>query len=966
MILAGPEKPRVKIPVATYRLQFNKSLTFDRARSLVPYVAALGVTDCYASPIFKARSGSEHGYDVVDHRSLNPELGNTAAFRRFSSSLKRHKIGLILDVVPNHMSIDASQNPWWNDVLENGSSSAYASYFDIDWKPPKAELENKILLPELGDQFGRELERKKIQITYENGGFFVCYGTNRYPVAPRSWSLILDMVLLNLPDKVRGEKEAMLETKSIRTAISYLPGPTEGNAEKIEEWYREKEIISRRFGKLLDNSSHVQKALHRALVALNGDPSNPRSFDQLEILLQEQVYRLCHWKVASDEINYRRFFDVNHLAAIRIEDPKVFEAVHSLLFPMIREGVVSGLRIDHVDGLLDPYQYLKDLQTRCRELTEGKDGVYVVVEKILLGDERGKSTWDMQGTTGYDFLNDLNGIFVARKNRETFVSLYSRFTGLYRETGDLAASCKRLILHVSMASELHVLAVLLDEISEQHRWSRDFTFESLRFALREVIAHFPVYRTYVQPENGGAGAEDRVRIIAAVLEAKLQNPATSDSIFDFVADVLLLRDPEGLSVEQISVRRTFVLRFQQLTGPVMAKAIEDTAFYRYFPLASLNEVGGSLSSFGETIEAFHARNLERQRRFPGALLATTTHDTKRSEDVRARLNVLSEIPVKWYRSILRWSSVNKSKKAVINRYPTPDANEEYFLYQTLVGTWPLGRMSLEAHGEYVKRIENYMIKAMREAKIHTSWISPNEEYEKGVCLFVSSILEFSQDNKFLDDFLEFQKEIARAGLNNSLAQLVLKLTSPGVPDFYQGTELWNFTLVDPDNRQPVDYERIKLIVDEIKAGIKTGRLALATRLMENNEEGGIKLYLLLAGLECRNRHQDLFQTGEYTPLEVEGPLKDHICAFARTAGDRMVITVVQRFLTTLEADSSSPERKNEGGPTILKLKGVLRSQMLRDVFTGKEIQPAVDETGIEIPLTELLRTLPVALLEQMS
>ncbi len=955
------KKPPRIVPTSTYRLQFNRHFTFDQARSLLDYFEDLGVGACYTSPVFKSKSGSEHGYDVVDHQTLNAELGGESGFRRFAESAKRRKIGVVLDVVPNHMYIGESANPWWNDVLENGSSSPYASCFDIDWHPPKAELANKILLPELGDQYGRELENKRIQIAYGDGAFQAKYFGNSYPIAPRSFSLIVDMIIERTKNLLSENDSDMLELQSIRTAIHYLPSRNETDPEKIKERYREKEIIGKRLIKLLGSSSTIARAMESALKDLNGVVGNPRSFDNLEVLLNDQVYRLCHWKVAADEINYRRFFDVNSLAAIRIEEPQVFDQVHSLLFKLIQEGLVSGLRVDHVDGLLDPLQYLEDLQQKSRLALANDEEFFVVVEKILMDKERLRNDWRAEGTTGYDFLNLVNGIFVERSNKRRFVDLYSRFSGLSRRIEDVYASCKKLIMSVSMSSELMVLSSRLDRISEQHRWSRDFTFESLRSSLREVIAHFPAYRSYIRRVQTEPDPEDQQFIMTAIQRARRKNPATSASVFDFIQDVLLLKDPEGLTDEQVEDRRRFVLHFQQITGPVTAKGIEDTAFYRYFPLASLDEVGGDPDVFGKAVEEFHTQNQQRQRDWPNALLATTTHDTKRSEDARARINVLSEIPTKWYRSLLRWRALNETKKVVVNGYPTPDANEEYLFYQTLLATWPFAAMDLVSHQRYKERISHYMLKALKEAKVHTSWINPNQKYEEALIQFIDETLKLSPDNQFLKDFIAFQKPIAQAGMLNSLAQLVLKMTSPGVPDFYQGTETWNFTLVDPDNRQTVDYKTTREWLAQIRRDEQKDPVELAARLIANMEDGRIKLFVTAKGLDYRKREPALFLTGSYGPLKVEGPRANNVCAFARVLDGKMCVSIVTRFHLSLNLEQPASHRIEEWRDTDVIFDAPPAPFM--NIFTSQKINAALKNGAWRLSLADILGTMSVAILE---
>jgi len=868
------------IPASTYRWQLNHQFTFQDAVPLVEYLEELGISDCYASPLAMARPGSLHGYDVTDGSRLNPELGTREDLDHWAEQLRRHGMGLILDVVPNHMCVADSSNAWWWDVLENGPSSRFAQFFDIDWRPPKEELADKVLLPVLGDQYGRVLENQEIRIVHREGTFYVAYEQMLLPLAPRTRSLI-----------------------------------------------------------------------GAAFQEINGRRGDPRSFDKLERLLAGQFYRLSFWRVAADEINYRRFFDINDLAAIRVEDPVVFAAAHALVFELVRQGVVSGLRVDHPDGLLYPEQYFQDLQQAC-----GADRqLFLVAEKIVVGDETLRPTWAIHGTTGYGFLNFLNGVFVDSSKRRAFRRLYQSFTGWSQAYDDLVYESKKLILQVSMSSELNVLARKLDRISEQHRWSRDFTLESLRDALREVLACFPVYRTYIRSHQTQVDPEDRRHIVAAVRQARRRNPAMSGSVFEFLQSVLLLEDPEGLNEEQGEERRLFVMRFQQFSGPIMAKGVEDTAYYRYYPLASLNEVGGDPEQFGVSVHFFHRKNLIRQTSWPHALLATSTHDSKRSEDVRARLNVLSEIPVQWQGAIRRWRQMNRSRKGTVAGLEVPSANEEYLLYQTLLGTWPLRPMNAEEHGDYAGRIQAYLEKALREAKVHSSWISPNTEYEEAVRGFVAAVLDPSPDNRFRVDFCQFQAAIARAGMWNSLSQVLLKIASPGVPDFYQGTEIWDFSLVDPDNRRPVDYILRRCLLAKLRPQGEESATALVERLMSDPTDGAIKLYVTSRALRFRRDHRNLFAQGRYMPVRPAGERSNHVIAFARKLGTESAIAVAGRFFLNL-GDS--------WGDSVLLLPRELSGRSFQDVFTGRTVEVETHDGNRALPLAQVFSGLTVALLSE--
>jgi (1->4)-alpha-D-glucan 1-alpha-D-glucosylmutase len=979
-----------RTPVATYRLQFNKDFTFAEARELVAYLAALGVSDVYSAPILKARPGSLHGYDIVDHARINPELGTEEEFVAFARELRGRGMGLLMDVVPNHMCIAGSDNRWWLDLLENGPSSPYARFFDVDWHPPNQNLQDKVLLPILGEQYGRVLENQEIKLSYRGGAFFVNYYETQLPIAPRTMTHILNLALQSVKQHLPDTHADVLELESIITALTHLPPRTETDPAQVRERRREKEVIKRRLANLVKETGEVRRAVHEALLVLNGIKGQPQSFDRLEQLLSEQAYRLSYWRVAADEINYRRFFDINELAAVRVEERPVFTAVHEIVLRLMKQGLVTGLRIDHVDGLHNPEKYLTDVQReaaaaegRARSLAAvagaGVDATttaaparsqppcYIVVEKILGHDEELRREWPVHGTTGYDFMNLLNGVFVEQRNAQPFRDLYAEFTGARVNFGDLLYQSKKLVLRVAMSSELQVLARRLDRISEQHRWSRDFTFNSLHDALSELIACFPVYRTYIRRRHTSVSAADRLHITTAVRAAKRRNPALSASIFDFIASLLLLDDPKGLTTAERAERRDFVLRFQQLTSPVMAKGLEDTAFYRYYPLASLNEVGGEPDSFGVSVADFHQRNQARQATWPHTLAATATHDTKRSEDVRARINALSEMPEVWQRTIARWRELNRTQKVTHDGAAVPDANEEYLLYQTLVGSWPLRPMNADEHAAYVARIQAYMFKALKEAKLHTSWVNPDEDYERAVREFIQMVLRPDATNQFLFDFIEFQQTTARAGMLNSLAQTLLKITAPGVPDFYQGTELWHFCLVDPDNRRPVDYDQRRALLATLPQDARADTSALLDEMLREPADGRIKLFITQRALSFRQAHSEIFSAGDYLPLAARGARAEHVLAFARKHGEQEVLALAARFFVGLGVTRAPSLALSPTlwADTVLPLDAQFGATRYRDVFTGREFT-AHDRPGEQaLRLADVLSPLPVALLERV-
>jgi (1->4)-alpha-D-glucan 1-alpha-D-glucosylmutase len=934
------------VPTATYRIQFNRDFPFGRATALVGYLEALGVSHIYASPVFRARPGSVHGYDVLDHSEVNPELGGEEALRALASALASRGMGLVLDLVPNHMCISSAENRGWADVLENGPSSPFASFFDIDWNPPKEDLRDKVLLPLLGDQYGRVLENGEIRVERDGGSFVARYYEHLLPLAPKSWTVILEPVRERFETERAADDPDRVELESILTAISHLPPRSERDASRVQERQREKEVIKRRLGELLDSSPALREAVDTSLADLNGRRGDPQSFDRLERLLADQGYRLSHWRVATDEINYRRFFDVNDLAAVRVEDPGVFEALHALPLRLAREGVVSGFRIDHVDGLLDPADYLRRLPP----------DVYVVVEKILLGDERLRAGWATQGTTGYDFLSAAGAVLVDPGSRAALAEAYARFTGAYPRFSDVVYECKKLVMEVSLSSELTVLARRLDRISEQHRYSRDFTLSSQQEALAEVIATFPVYRSYIRGD-GEIDPEDRRNIRIALRFARRRNPAMDNSLFHFIGSVLLLEHPEGIDEAARAERLDFAVRFQQLTGPVMAKGLEDTASYRFHPLASLNEVGGEPEMRANVLERFHAANAERGRLWPRAMIATSTHDTKRDEDVRARISVLSEVPERWGDALERWREMNRGHETTVDEAEAPDANAQYLLYQTLVGAWPPGLGASQPRGNFVERIQEYMGKATREAKVHTSWVSPNEAYEQALRDFVAAALDPGPDNPFPADLLRFLGVVLRPGLLNAVAQVVLKTASPGVPDFYQGTELPEFRLVDPDNRRPVDFDRRRLLLDELRREADSDAPSLAARLLAATD-GRLKLWVTSRALGLRRSRAALFEQGEYEPVAAAGPREQETVGFVRTHEGRAVIAVVGRFFTRLP---DPPTGKEAWGSTLLKLPAS-SAETWRDVIVGHQVKATAGQEP-RLPLAEVFRHLPVALLE---
>jgi (1->4)-alpha-D-glucan 1-alpha-D-glucosylmutase len=1010
---------RRTLPESTYRLQFKSDLTFRDAARITPYLAELGITHCYASPYLKARPGSGHGYDIVDHRKLNPELGNEDDYNAWVDTLRQHGMSHILDVVPNHMGIAGNENEWWNDVLENGPSSPYASYFDIDWNSgTRPELVGRVLLPVLGAPYGEVLESQQLKLEFTGGAFAISYFEHRFPIAPRTYASVLGRRLDELEKKLPADDPAVLEFQSILTSIKHLPDRMETDPALVAERMREKEVVKRRLAALVQDNAAVREHLESLVAEFNGRPGEPKSFDLLDDLIAAQAYRLSFWRVAADEINYRRFFDINELAAISAERDEVFLATHGLVLKLLAEGTIAGARIDHVDGLYDPRQYLERLQLYFvlavarqvydtesafrsfdwsavegplrEQIADAIDAaatrrgdlpLYVVVEKILGADERLADDWATHGTSGYDFLNQLNGLFVAPA-RDDFTRLYHAFIADDPAFPEVVYRSKRLVLQSAMSSELHVLGLQLDRIAQKHRWSRDFTLNSLRLALREVIACFPVYRSYIADD--GVHESDKKCILRAVRSARNRNPAVSASLFNFVRDTLLQKPPQpgGADDAYHADQRRFAGKFQQVTSPVIAKGIEDTAFYQFNRLLSLNEVGGDPDRFGVAPTSLHKLFAERRERWPRALSTTATHDTKRGEDLRARLNVLSEVPTEWREAVSRWREMNRPHHVPVDELEVPDANEEYFLYQTLVGTWlpeavrgpwPVVRSqnpnrqsevvpyhsATADHGlrttDFVQRIQDYMHKALHEAKVHSSWINPDPAYDDAVKQFVASVLDPEKSQAFLEDLTAFVQRVAHYGYLNSLSQALVKLTAPGVPDTYQGTELWDFSLVDPDNRRPVDYDLRSHMLDELK--LRAGDPELCRELLASMDDGRVKLYLMWRALQARKAHPGLFSEGEYLPLEVSGAQAEHVFAFARRHGDHAALVVVPRLLTGVVGEGELP-LGDLWADTHLTVPDDLSGRWWRDAFTGELIPGATSPL-----LSTLLAHLPVALLQ---
>jgi (1->4)-alpha-D-glucan 1-alpha-D-glucosylmutase len=975
------EKSNAK-PLSTYRLQFNAGFRFENARRLVGYLHALGISHIYSSPILKASTGSLHGYDITDHNLLNPEVGSYEELKDLVNELKNYGMGQVLDIVPNHMGIGPGANPWWGDVLANGRASEFAEFFDLDWEPLKPELRNKLLLPILGDQYGAELEAGHIRLVSSDGGFHIEYFDKLLPLDPQTIPMLFEPMAYELPQELR----------NLLSGLRNLPPHSATEGDLVRQRRRAIASLTVALKELMEKSPESQQMAVKAAGLMNGVAGDPRSFDALHKLLEAQVYRLANWRVSGEEINYRRFFDVNDLIGLSMENPRVFAATHQLLRHLLADDMVQGVRIDHCDGLLNPRQYMVRLQmlyaaSQCSGATPraplAENGIeldlqqafgqhdwmnqrallYTVVEKILEPAEELPREWPVDGTSGYDFTTLVNGVFIDRRNERNFTNFYHRFAGGSHDVESVIYNSKKLIMHASLASEVNVLAHMLDAISATDRYARDFTRKSLRDVIRETIACFPVYRTYID-ERGEMTDRDRAYIHEAISKAKRRNPDKAPASFDFLRDILLLKHKNSENQSDLYRRKLhFTLKFQQLTGPVMAKGMEDTACYVYNRFVAVNEVGGSPRQFGITTDEFHSGNLKRAESWPYSMLATSTHDTKRSEDVRARLDVLSEMPKTWAAHALRWRRTNRLRKRMLSDGRlVPDSNEEYLLYQTLIGTWPFDMSTDALREEYVERIQQYMSKAVHEAKVNLSWISDDPAYVEALRQFIEKILmagTSARPNAFLEQMRTFMPAVNFFGAINSLAQRVLMLTSPGNPDIYQGTELWDFSLVDPDNRRPVDYALRERLLAELDRKAEAGDLpALCAELLNNYQDGRIKMWTTMQALRLRRDRRDLFHPGLYRPLPATGAKQHHLVTFAREHNNQVAIVAVPRLSYTLA-----------GGAIRAPLAGLWENteipvpprsaEFLENIFTGEKIKVTPQRTLL---CSEVFAHFPVALL----
>ena len=924
----------INLPIATYRLQFNKDFNFRSASKILAYLKELGISHIYASPIFKSVKGSLHGYDVVDPTKLNPELGGDDEFQKLNSEAKKIQIYWLQDIVPNHMAFDF-ENKMLVDLLENGPDSVFYDFFDVEWSYSHFRDKPRMLAPFLGKYYQESLEGGEISLNYDSEGFSINYYNNKFPVRLSSYYEILSLLFDKLENKVGRNYPSVIKLLGLLHIIKFLPSSI-----NIDERYNQIKFIKSLLWELYSDDDQVRMHINETLKIYNGIKGKPESFNFLDTLLSDQYFRLTFWKVANEEINYRRFFNISSLISLKIEKEEVFNRTHSLIFKFIKDNKIDGLRVDHIDGLYDPEEYLQRVRERI-------DGRYLIVEKILEDNENLPLSWPVEGTTGYDFLNLVNGLFCKAKNENKLSRIYTRFSRRAISFDDLVVEKKRLIISTRMAGELERLSLIVEDIAKQDRYGADITLNGIKSALEEILVHFPIYRTYVSGKK--ISNSDLEYVNKTVGELKYNNPRIEYEI-DYIGKLLTMRH-QKLSEDLYEKSINFIMRFQQLTGPLMAKGFEDTVLYVYNRLISLNEVGGNPSRFGITVNEFHKSIKRRGNTWKYTLNSTSTHDTKRGEDVRARINVLSEIPDEWNLRIKKWHNMNLKHKKELNGRFLPDENDEYFLYQTLIGTMPFDQ---RIDVQFEKRIKEYALKVVREAKIYTAWVKPDETYEKAILYFIDKILWESESNLFLRDLKDFHKYVSHFGLFNSLSQTLIKTTAPGFPDFYQGSELWDFNLVDPDNRREVDYLIREQLLSYINKIIHN-KHELFNYLFSNVRNGAVKLFLIKKALETRKVNKHLFEEGKYIPVTVSGEHSRNVISFLRKDGNNIAAIVVPRFLTEIAESGNLPVGVKVWGNTAIKIP--FANCSLENVITENKIRDCN-----HIALCDIFEQYPAALL----
>jgi (1->4)-alpha-D-glucan 1-alpha-D-glucosylmutase len=947
---------------ATYRLQLTNKFRFADAEAIIPYLRSLGISHIYASPIFEARPGSLSGYDTCDFARISPELGGEEGFNSLVTALHAQGMGLIIDFVPNHMSAHPQWTKWWRSVMSNRTSSSVSEYFDVDWNPVNSNLHGKVLLAILGGQYGDVLESGDLRIGYHDEEFCLLYGDYNLPLNPRQMKVLLRHRWHEVADSSGIDEATRQEFESILFHLDHIPEYRQAGSMARSDRERETAVATHRLTQVMQQSPALLRHLEDVIEEYNGVPGKPESFDLLHELLEQQPYRLSYWRTAMQEINYRRFFDINDLIGLRMEYEPLFRAAHVKLIELAENGAIDGVRLDHIDGLLDPQQYL--LQLRAATANSARP-MYLVVEKILARQEWLSPEWPVDGSTGYEFLALLNGLWVKEPNLQEIDQTYLHFRERRKPDRDAVYHAKKLITVSSMASELNVLAHELNLLSEENRRSRDFTLDGLQEALREVVACFPVYRTYISAQ--GFSATDEMAIDEAIGQARRRNPSIDYSIFEFIrSHICPVRQPEEPE-EDFAERLRFAMKFQQYTSPVQAKGMEDTVFYRYSPLASLNEVGTGTGRRATTPQEFHDANIHRMERWPNAMLTTSTHDTKRGEDARMRIHVLTELPEEWRSNLLQWAHLNDGAKTPVNGHPAPDRGDEYLYYQTLLGMWP--PLQKVADDDTVNRMQAFMEKALREAKVHTSWVNPSNEYDAAVEKFVQRTLCGESSAAFLASFVPFAERIATLSAWESLSQVALKVMSPGVIDTYQGGELWDLSLVDPDNRRPVDYETRRRRLDAITTNLVNQPLSSQERseavasICQSWWSGEIKMLYLAQGLRLREREPDLLLRGSYYPMNVEGETGEHVIAFAREYHGKVLLTIAARwFASLLPEPTALVKLKTRFQQTFVEIPGITPSpakpMKFANVMTGAVVDAAEVDGVMRLNVGESLDGLP--------
>ncbi|HXK58368.1 MAG TPA: malto-oligosyltrehalose synthase [Acidobacteriota bacterium] len=963
----------MRTPSSTYRLQFHKDFRFEDARKLVDYFDKLGITDLYSSPIFQARPGSTHGYDVVDPTSVNQELGGRAELNLLAGELRSRGMGLLLDIVPNHMAVSLD-NPWWYDILENGRRSPYADYFDIDWNPASGIAENKVILPILRTVYAEALEGQRLRLFLDDKGIAIRYYGLRLPLELATTRQILTHRLESFEDReakaaIVDISAAINEWSKTQSELSQSNVPVDDASEDLphntmpvvdpEETRQTGQVIRTMLWEVYSNNPEARAFLDHNIALFNGRKGEPESFNLLDALLNSQWYRLSFWRTALDNINYRRFFNISDLISLRTEQPEVFDSTHRLVFELLREGHLSGLRIDHIDGLRDPHEYLDRLQSvwrrMAREADQAETDLYIVIEKILSGEEDLPDALGACGTTGYDYLNVLNRLFLEPEGLTRLERFYSEFTGLSSSFQDVEYEKKKLVIGRKFYSEFMALKDQFDRIANRDRYGRDLSRRELEKTLLEATACLPVYRTYVR--SFSVSEQDKQVLDRTFAMVRARNPLLSAAAQRFLKRVLTLDFTSAATEDDKHRWLAFVMRWQQFTGPVAAKGVEDSALYSYNCLISLNEVGSDPAAGSVSPTEFHRYNQKRLERWPSSMNATSTHDTKRGEDARARLNVLSEMSESWTRKVGQWSRWNRKFRREIDGKTLPDDNQEIMLYQTLVSSWPLLEKEMP---EWKDRLEGYVEKAMREAQAYSNWRRPNEANESAVKEFMMRILTKSRSNHFLSDFLDFEREVAFFGALNGLSQVLLKIVSPGVPDFFQGTEMWNLAMVDPDNRRPIDFRTRIMHLERILAAGE-GIRDLAAEYLADWKSGAIKLLVTSRFLNFRRENRDLFEAGSYAGAETSGQRREFLCAILRSHAEKWVLAAVPRLVTNLVHHGQFPTGQDVWQDTVIMLPSEAPANW-RNILTGEQVSARSAGPNQVLDASAVFETLPVAAL----